>query len=173
MKRIISLTTVTLFLLPVTFSGADSFEILRSRVVPNNFEENLEGEAAFELTFRVIPGRWVPYLGWLVETFTAEGSLIESTSDAYFPGGLNQLNRIKEGRFKGGTTYIAYFPLPEEFDYVVAVLGRPGEIQTRLMPANRPLEDFEIPLEEVYEKILQSDLIKLPVPEEGELLPAE
>jgi hypothetical protein len=150
MKRIYLLLIVGVCLLPAPVFGKEIFELLRVRVVPNDFSGKIPGDRLLELTFRVLPSAWVKGMGWWVGIYDQDKKLIESRSTAFFPRERNAVELIKKGYLKGPNIFTAYFSLPSAPAFVVALLGKGREVKTVLIPlaadisVPRLLADFPI-----------------------------
>ena len=163
MKRIFIAGIIIFCFLPSLVFGRDLFELLRVRVVPNDFSPTIPGDELLELTFRVLPSSWVKGMGWWVGIYDQEKKLIESRSTAFFPPERNPVQLIKGSYFKGPNIFTAYFSLPSHPAFVVALLGRGREVKTVLIPYHTRIssedliKEFRIPPKEAQALLGQAN----------------
>ena len=161
MKRIYLLLIVGICFLPAPVFGKEVFELLRVRVVPNDFSPKIPGDELLELTFRILPSAWVKGMRWWVGIYDQEKKLVESRSRAYFPPERNTMRLIKGRYLKGPNIFTAYFSLPSRPAFVVALLEGGGRIKTALVPSTALIEEFRIPRQEAR-KFLRAAEYKIP-----------
>ncbi|MEA1927752.1 MAG: hypothetical protein U9N73_06060 [Candidatus Auribacterota bacterium] len=141
-------------------SAANTFDILRIRTIPNQEGGTFAGEEVLEITFVLRSNDWVPGVGWSLRYYDKERNCLATTTTAYFSESHNNTYLIKDDYFKGGTVFIALFPLGQpETEYLVFALGDGFARNVQLIPYTALLQDFRIPINEIDREILNSDYV--------------
>ncbi len=152
-----------IFTLPV--QGGDLFNILRVRIIPNPVIGLLPGDEVLEVTFSLLTERWVP-VGWSIRYYDDARRWLDTGTTAYFSLSQNNPHLISQGRFKGGNTYVALFPLREDAPYLVVALGNGLEHKVVLYPYTALLQDFSVPVRALESEIASSNYVFLEKREE-------
>ena len=165
MKKYIIIFAISLMaVIGVNFSvsAGNLFDIQRIRILPNEAPGLIEGEEVLEVTFILHTEGWVPGVGWTLRYYDKNKELISTRTTACFPASQNNTYLFRDDFFKGGTVFVALFPLDlPDAVYMVLAIGDGFNRNVQLVPYTALLQDFNIPVLEIDKEILSSDYIIL------------
>ena len=133
------------------------FDIQRIRPIPNPAPGLIPGEEVLEVTFILHTEGWVPGVGWTLRYYDKNKELISTRTTASFHASQNNTYLFRDDFFKGGTIFVALFPLDlPEAVYLVLAIGDGFNRNVQLIPYTALLQDFNILVSEIDREILSS-----------------
>ena len=140
--------------------ASNVFDIQRIRPIPNPAPGMIPGEEVLEVTFILHTEGWVPGVGWTLRYYDKNKELISTRTTASFHASQNNTYLFRDDFFKGGTIFVALFPLDlPEAVYLVLAIGDGFNRNVQLIPYTALLQDFNIPVSEIDREILSSEYV--------------